>query len=152
MGTGPAASEEHFQKALMETGQVGIAFTTVEADFTEDLRFITILTEAAITVLDIVGGENHSIGNFDEIVVVPAVRTTDPHAFFVGRMIAFLCLCLNIHLFSSCHILPILKQAICFVNYSSAPLLVGIVKAMIPTGGSLSLVVFSYSPAKVCGF
>ena len=66
----------------MKTGEVGIAFTAKEFYFTQNLRVVTVQSEAAIGILHIAAGNEHSVGYLQEIVVVAAYRADYPWAAF----------------------------------------------------------------------
>jgi hypothetical protein len=74
--------KEHFDKTLVKSGEVGVAFAAEKTDFAEYLGFVTILGKAAVSVLHIMGSENDAVGNFHKITVIAAVRACEPHAGF----------------------------------------------------------------------
>jgi hypothetical protein len=71
--------KKHLQKPLVKIGEIGVALTTEKLDFTQDLGLIAILGKAAIGVLQIAGGYDHTIGNFEKIGIIAALRASNPH-------------------------------------------------------------------------
>lgn len=59
----------------MILGKIGAADAAQKLDITQYLRFIHLLIEAAILVLNIPGGQNHIVGYFDKLSVIATLRT-----------------------------------------------------------------------------
>jgi len=62
----------------MKIGQIGVALSTKELYLAQDLRFIAILSEAAIVVLDIAGGDDHPVRDLEKISVIATLGASNP--------------------------------------------------------------------------
>jgi hypothetical protein len=69
--------KEHFQKSFVKLSKIGAAVTAVEFHLSQNLGVIQFLAEAAVLVLIKAGGENNTLGNFQKLFVIAAVRTND---------------------------------------------------------------------------
>ncbi len=86
--------KEHFQKTLVVLGEISTALAAIETYLAKYLGIVKLLAERAILMLDIAGGENRIICNFEKFLVVSALRTNDPagglygnHWFFSTRYV-----------------------------------------------------------------
>lgn len=76
----------------MKPGEISITFPAEKTDLAKYLRFISLLGKTAITVLHIMGGENHSISDFKKIPVVAAIGADNAvGAFFSFRAFFYSC-------------------------------------------------------------
>ena len=62
----------------MELAQVTAAFAAVKSDLAKDLGLVDLLAEAAVTVLNIAGGENNPVRYFQEFRFVAALGAGYP--------------------------------------------------------------------------
>lgn len=58
----------------MMLGKIGVAFSAEEFDISQDLKLVPFLTEAAVIVLVIAGGENYAVCNFKKFPVIATFR------------------------------------------------------------------------------
>lgn len=71
----------------MMGGKILITLCAKKPHFAEDLRFVTVLAEAAIAVLDISGGENNTISHLVEVAVIAAVMADDARGVFFTQLL-----------------------------------------------------------------
>jgi len=62
----------------MELTQVTAAFTAVKPDLAKDLGLVDLLAEAAVTVLNIAGGENYPVRYFQKFRFIAALGAGYP--------------------------------------------------------------------------
>jgi hypothetical protein len=103
--------KEHFDKALVKSGEVGVAFTAEKPDFAEYLRFVAILGKAAVIVLHVMGSEDDPIGNLHKVTVIAAIGAGESHAGFGRKGGAGFRIYRSIHSFPPLKIHFILRQA-----------------------------------------
>jgi hypothetical protein len=72
----------------VEAGKIGVTFSAKKTDFPKYLGFVTILAEAAVVVLHIMGREDDPIGNFNKICVITTGWAGKPHAHISSLMAA----------------------------------------------------------------
>jgi len=71
----------------MKMGQIGIALAAKKLDFTQYLRLIAILGETAIGILEVAGGNDHSVSNFKKIGIIATLRASNPQSgIFVHKL------------------------------------------------------------------
>lgn len=71
----------------MKIRKIGIALAAKKLDFTQHLRLIAILGKAAIGILEVAGGNDHSVSYFKKIGIIATLRASDPQSgiFFIHK-------------------------------------------------------------------
>ena len=69
---------------VVEPGDIGAAFAAKQPYLAMDVRLVFFRGKAAVNILQIPGGNNDIIGNFNKIFAVAALRTHYPPCWFTA--------------------------------------------------------------------